>query len=67
MKLASGSELCTRMRELGWITPQEEAAAHKKNFKYGRIESFQAVPSLRFQCSFSGANHLDAMPCLEAA
>ncbi len=31
-----------RMRELGWITPQEQATASKENIKLGRIKSFQA-------------------------
>ena len=31
-----------RMRDLGWITPQEEAAARQAKIKLGKIQSFQA-------------------------
>ena len=31
----------TRMRELGWITPQEEASARDEKIKLGKIKSFQ--------------------------
>ena len=31
----------TRMRELGWITPQEEANARDEKIKLGKIKSFQ--------------------------
>jgi penicillin-binding protein 1A len=30
------------MRELGWITPQQEAAARQEKIKLGKIQSFQA-------------------------
>jgi len=35
-----------RMRELGWITPEEEAAARQQEIKLGQIKSFQgsAIP-----------------------
>ena len=43
MKLAKQRQasVLTRMRELRWITPQEEAAARQEKLKYGRIRSFQ--------------------------
>jgi penicillin-binding protein 1A len=34
-------EVLGRMRELGWITPQEEAAARKQPLKLGTITSFR--------------------------
>ena len=44
MKLAKQQQeiVLGRMRELGWITPQEQAAASKEKIKLGRIKSFQA-------------------------
>ncbi len=44
MKLAKQQQeiVLGRMRELGWITPQEQAAASKEQIKLGRIKSFQA-------------------------
>jgi penicillin-binding protein 1A len=43
-KLAKQRQLTVlrRMRELQWITPQEEAAARKQPLKLGQITSFQA-------------------------
>lgn len=44
MKLAKQRQeiVLNRMRELGWITPQEKAAALQKPIKLGKIQSFQA-------------------------
>jgi penicillin-binding protein 1A len=43
MKLAKQRQemVLGRMRELGWITPEEEAAAREQKIKLGRIRSFQ--------------------------
>lgn len=43
MKLAKQRQeiVLGRMRELGWITPEEEAAARGQKIKLGRIRSFQ--------------------------
>jgi 1A family penicillin-binding protein len=35
-------QVLTRMRELGWITPEEEAAAFKQPLKLGKLTSWQA-------------------------
>lgn len=35
-------QVLARMRELNWITPQEEAAARKQQLKLGKVTSFQA-------------------------
>ena len=44
MKLAKQRQeiVLARMRELGWITPQQEAAARQEKIKLGKIQSFQA-------------------------
>jgi len=44
MKLAKQRQetVLSRMRELGWITLQEEEAARQQPIKLGKIESFQA-------------------------
>lgn len=44
MKLAKQRQetVLARMRELGWITPQQEAAARLEKIKLGKIQSFQA-------------------------
>jgi penicillin-binding protein 1A len=43
-KLAKQRQLTVlrRMRELQWITPQEEAAARKQSLKLGQVTSFQS-------------------------
>ncbi|GAP94055.1 multimodular transpeptidase-transglycosylase [Leptolyngbya sp. NIES-2104] len=38
---ARQADVLNRMRELGWITAQEEAAARKQPIKLGKITSFQ--------------------------
>lgn len=35
-------QVLTRMRELGWITPEEEAAALKEELKLGKLTSWQS-------------------------
>jgi len=47
---STGSVL-SRMRQLGWITPAEEAAAREEKIKLGRIKSFQggASPYVQMQ------------------
>ena len=44
LKLAKQRQeiVLARMRELGWITPQQEAAAKQEKIKLGKIQSFQA-------------------------
>ena len=44
LKLAKQRQeiVLARMRELGWITPQQEAAARQEKIKLGKIQSFQA-------------------------
>ncbi len=44
MKLAKQRQetVLSRMRDLGWITLQEEAAARQEKIKLGKIQSFQA-------------------------
>ena len=44
MKLAKQRQeiVLNRMRELGWITSQEQAAAKEQKIKLGKIQSFQA-------------------------
>lgn len=44
MRLAKQRQeiVLSRMRELGWITPQEEATAREQKIKLGKIQSFQA-------------------------
>jgi 1A family penicillin-binding protein len=44
MKLAKQQQeiVLGRMLELGWITPEQEAAARSEKIKLGRIKSFQA-------------------------
>jgi penicillin-binding protein 1A len=47
MKLAKHQQevVLSRMRQLGWITPVEEAAAREEKIKLGRIKSFQGSAS----------------------
>jgi len=44
MKLAKQQQeiVLSRMLDLGWITPQEKAAARQEKIKLGKIKSFQA-------------------------
>ena len=43
MKLAKQRQeiVLNRMQELGWITPEEKAAASEEKLKFGRVKSFQ--------------------------